>query len=164
VSKIKHSVGSNKILRNVNDKIVNLCELCEQCESGTMGTVYRINIPADTFFGPAGCIAAFNSTTKDLTTGHPFYASACVRALDITPLNESGGACEGLAPDAIVLDFLSLNIFLDFIFGGGFVRFSLPLTAPYNCTTTRTVTYDSTSGSPSIDSSTGKTISITRIS
>ncbi len=158
--KIKHG-ASDKILRNPNDKIVNSCgEPCDSCEGGTLGDIYRLTIPANTFtyvFGDTECPDLFNGTTKDLTTGHPFYDAPCVRALDI-----SGLACS--SPDAIVMTFLSTLLVLDFIFGSGFVRFTLPITTPLDCSLPRIVTYDSTSGSPPIDAFSGKSIVIERIS
>lgn len=163
---LKYSAVSNHLLKNASNHLINECDPCEHCDTSTQKTIYRATIPADTFTsGDATCRAAFNSTTKDLTVGHPFYAAACVRALDIMPLGEDGEACDDLSPDAIVMTFLSASVLLDFIFGAGFIRFSLTgLTAPYDCSAGITVTYDSTSGSPPIDSTAGKTIDIAFVS
>jgi len=163
MAKIKRNAAGT-ILRNVDNKIVNECGgvPCPECNAGTMGTVYRITIPLATFtnVGVETCASAFNGATFDLTIGHPFYAGACARALDI-----SGIACTTQTPDAIVLTQISIGPVLDFIFGvGNFIRFMLTsLTAPYDCSLDRTVTYDSTTGSPPIDSVAGKTILVERL-
>lgn len=156
-SHLKYNAGTGHLLKNAGNHLIHECDPCEHCDSGTMGTTYRITIPANTFTGgDTDCEAEFNDTTKDLTVGHPFYAAPCVRALDISDPDEFD--CP--SADAVVMTFEASLVILDFIFGGGFVRFTESVSAPYDCSANRTVTYDSSSGVVPIDSGVGKTIDI----
>lgn len=154
---LKYNAATGHLLKNANNHLVHECEACEHCDSGTLGSIYRATIPLNTFTGgDTDCEAEFNGTTKDLTTGHPFYAAPCVRTLDISEFN-----CPSVDENsAMVLSFLDSLVILDFIFGGGFVRFTESVSAPYDCSVSRTLTYDSSSGIVPIDAGPGKTILI----
>lgn len=160
MSKIKRN-AAGKILRNVNDKIVDACgEVVCGCEDGSFGSLYRVTVPANTFFGP--CASFFNGNTFDIDADGTF-ATACCHSLDISGLGcaeegfgSSVTACFG--EGGIVVSFSialgeSVNFFWENTSGGNF-----------DCSVTRTAPWLQNSGvSGGLLSETGKAVDIQKL-
>jgi hypothetical protein len=160
VAKIKHN-ANGKILRNINEKIVNSCgEVVCGCEDGTFGSIYRISVPADTFTGP--CAAFFNGNTFDVDADGTF-AVACCPSVDISGL---GCAEEGFG-SSVTACFSEGGIVVSFTIAlGETVNFFWENSAGGNhdCAATRTADWLQNSGvSNGLLSEAGKTVDIAKL-
>lgn len=127
------------------------------CTSGTLGSVYRITVPANTFVG--NCAAFFNGATFDVGEDG-FFSSTCCRSVDLSGL----GCDEEGFGSAATACFMMGGIAISFTstLGGG-VNFLWTNTSgvAFDCSTTRTADFNNnTVADGGFTSEAGKTVSI----